>query len=1176
MKLYIKYMVSNRCKEVVKTELRKLGLHFVVVDLGEVEIMEDITLEQHDQLKKELLAVGLELMDDRRGILVERIKNTIIELVHHSDEGIRTNFSVYLSKKLNQDYTYLANLFSEMQGTTIEQFMIRHKVERIKELILYGELNITEISLKMDYSSVAHLSNQFKKVTGLSPSHFKNLKDKKRNPIEDIGNLKEMVQEVLTSPIESQQSDSSEHASSLAEVIDVQDMFMQVPVAICILIGPKYRIEFANNMYLKIARRGSNIVGKTIATIFPELESQGIIGLLDDVMETGIAFHAHEMEIELVENGKKKRGFFSFVYQPLLGENGKIGGIIILANEVTDQVLLRSATFGQTSFIKDLVAPPTAFVCTLVGPDHIYSLVNEQYQQLIGNRELQGKSLLVALPELKGQGIDIVLDKVYNTGELYLGNEVPILISHDVGLAPELRYFNFSYQPMYDDSNVITGILVFGYEVTAEVVLKNRKQADQQKLAIELAQKVELRTRELQEVTRLLVEKNHEIELSKAKLLSEYSRRLIEASHDPLIVLNNDGQITDVNQAMIDVTDVPRDQLIGTDFSIYFTNPSEAKRICKDIFVHESVSNYPLTIIDHKLTDVLFNGSIYKDESGNVLGAVVVARDFTEQKKISNELNEARIAAELARGIAEEAKIRAEATTLIANEAVKSKQQFLSNMSHEIRTPMNAIIGFTKVMMKTELAAKQKEYLTAIQLSGDALIVLINDILDLAKVDAGKMSFEKKPFRLAFSITAMLNIFAVKIQEKNLLLVKNYDSRIPDVLLGDPVRLHQVIINLLSNALKFTAAGQITLNVIMLDETDETVKVEISIADTGIGILKSDLINIFDNFQQTSSETARLYGGTGLGLAIVKQLVEAQGGKVLAESEKGAGSKFSFTLDFLKTTDTATNEVMQGEPEMELNHIHVLVVEDMPLNQLLVKTLLDEFGFECDIAENGKIALEMIQAKIYDIILMDLQMPIMNGFETTDYIRNVLGSDVPIIALTADVTTVDREKCTKVGMNDYISKPVDERLLYSKIMTLVKHTALVIPTINIKKAKAKKVQFTNLEYLHKRTKSNPALMIEILNAYLKQAPPLIIAMKTSYSDQDWSVLYSAVHKMIPSFSIMGINDAYEQMAKKVQAFASTQEQPEGIQEMILELETVLNQSCDEILEELNKIENLNV
>lgn len=181
-------MVSNRCKMVVKDALKKLGVHFILVDLGEVDIMENINEDQRNELKLTLFNSGLELMDDKRSMLIEKIKNVIIEMVHHSKEEIKINFSDYLSEKLNHDYTYLANLFSEVQGTTIEQFIIQHKVERIKELIIYGELNITEIAWKMNYSSVAHLSNQFKKVTGLSPSHFKQMKEKRRSPIEEIGN----------------------------------------------------------------------------------------------------------------------------------------------------------------------------------------------------------------------------------------------------------------------------------------------------------------------------------------------------------------------------------------------------------------------------------------------------------------------------------------------------------------------------------------------------------------------------------------------------------------------------------------------------------------------------------------------------------------------------------------------------------------------------------------------------------------------------------------------------------------------------------------------------------------------------------------------------------------------------------------------------------------------------
>jgi AraC-like DNA-binding protein len=181
-------MVSARCKVAVKEVLKNMGLHFVLVDLGEVDVMEKLTDEQRAELKATLLTAGFELMDDKRAVLIEKIKNVIVEMVHHTDDLIKTNFSDFLSSKLNHDYTYLANLFSEVQGTTIEQFIISHKVERIKELIIYDELNITEIAYKMNYSSVAHLSNQFKKVTGLSPSHFKQLKDKRRSPIEDVGN----------------------------------------------------------------------------------------------------------------------------------------------------------------------------------------------------------------------------------------------------------------------------------------------------------------------------------------------------------------------------------------------------------------------------------------------------------------------------------------------------------------------------------------------------------------------------------------------------------------------------------------------------------------------------------------------------------------------------------------------------------------------------------------------------------------------------------------------------------------------------------------------------------------------------------------------------------------------------------------------------------------------------
>lgn len=420
---------------------------------------------------------------------------------------------------------------------------------------------------------------------------------------------------------------------------------------------------------------------------------------------------------------------------------------------------------------------------------------------------------------------------------------------------------------------------------------------------------------------------------------------------------------------------------------------------------------------------------------GEIIGAINMAFDITELVKTKNELIEA--------------KDNAEIKTQIAEDAVKAKQQFLSNMSHEIRTPMNAIIGFTNVLLKSKLDETQKEYLDAIKISGDALVILINDILDLAKVDAGKMTFEQIPFNLSVSISTMIQLFEPKIMEKNLELHKDYDNTIPTMLIGDPMRLRQIILNLVSNAVKFTSKGKITMSIRLLQEDAEKASIEFKLTYTGIGIPKNKLERIFNNFEQASKETSSSYGGTGLGLAIAKQLVELQGGGIIVSSEVGKGSTFGFILDFEKPQANdaiaAQSNIVQDTDFIEqgLKNIRVLVVEDMALNQLLIKIILADFDFEVDIAENGKIALEMVGERSrttapYDIILMDLQMPEMNGFEATAYIRNEMNSQIPIIALTADVTTVDIDKCLAVGMNDYISKPIDEKLLYNKMLKCLK------------------------------------------------------------------------------------------------------------------------------------------
>jgi CheY-like chemotaxis protein len=468
------------------------------------------------------------------------------------------------------------------------------------------------------------------------------------------------------------------------------------------------------------------------------------------------------------------------------------------------------------------------------------------------------------------------------------------------------------------------------------------------------------------------------------------------------------------------------------------------------------------------------------------------------------------------------------------------------------------------VLLKSDLNEKQKEYLNAIKMSGDALTVLINDILDLAKVDAGKMVFEQTPFKIAASISAMVHLFETKIQEKNLQLIKKYDDKIPRVLIGDPVRLHQIILNLVSNAVKFTSKGEITISVRLLNENEEKVTIEFSVTDTGIGIPEDRIEHIFENFQQASSETARLYGGTGLGLAISKQLVESQGGTITVKSKLGEGSTFSFILPFRKTDAEIELEKVMNVLTTKVQNIKVLVVEDIALNQLLMKTLLDDFGFEHDIADNGKIAIEKLQNKSYDIILMDLHMPEMNGFEATEYIRSKMNSQIPIIALTADVTTADLKKCTAVGMNDYISKPLDEKLLYNKISDLlIKHKLIQDRLLSVPISK-----YVDLTFLKKRTKDNPELMREMIELYLKQTPPLIKQLKQGLHDKDWGSVYTAAHKLIPSFSIMGIPQDFEDAAKKIQEYSGTQQHLGEIQELVTKVENACSGACKEMEEKL--------
>ena len=385
------------------------------------------------------------------------------------------------------------------------------------------------------------------------------------------------------------------------------------------------------------------------------------------------------------------------------------------------------------------------------------------------------------------------------------------------------------------------------------------------------------------------------------------------------------------------------------------------------------------------------------------------------------------------------AEIEARQARVDAEEARKTQEQFLVNMSHEIRTPMNGVIGMAQLLAGTELTKEQREFVETITESAGNLMVIINDILDLTKIVAGKITIDKVDYVFSDIVKNSVQITRLKAEEKGIKLNTRIDKDIHPVLFGDPFRLNQILVNLLGNAIKFTERGEVNISVNLLEDDATMVKLQFSIQDTGIGIEESKLETIFERFTQASSDTTRKYGGTGLGLTITKQLIELQDGAIHVTSKAGVGSTFTFTLPILKGNSASLVDkkeaVVHGSNTLE--GIRILLVEDNLINQkVAIKTLTNE-GALVEIANHGKEGIEKLITKEYDLVLMDIQMPEMDGYQATNYIRTVLPEPVckmPIIAMTASALISEKEKCIIAGMDDYITKPFHAKELFGKIL----------------------------------------------------------------------------------------------------------------------------------------------
>ena len=379
-----------------------------------------------------------------------------------------------------------------------------------------------------------------------------------------------------------------------------------------------------------------------------------------------------------------------------------------------------------------------------------------------------------------------------------------------------------------------------------------------------------------------------------------------------------------------------------------------------------------------------------------------------------------------------------------AEAATKAKSEFLSTMSHEMRTPLNAVIGLTHYLMLEKPREDQLKNLKILDFSAQNLLALVNDILDFNKIEAGKISIEKVDFSLKEIIDGISHSLELKADEKNIDLFFLIDPEIPDLLVGDPIRLSQILNNLIGNAIKFTEKGSVTVEIKLEELATDACRIHFSIKDTGIGIPEEKIDYIFETFTQASSDTTRKFGGTGLGLAITKRLLEVHGSEIQVKSKEGEGSVFSFSLTYAKAAGQPPVKQKSNFEEKALQGIHILIVEDDSINVLLAESFLNKWGALTDTAENGRVAVERVREKYYDLVLMDLQMPEMDGYQASEAIRALEGDyfkTVPIIALTAGATTDIREEVLAKGMNGYMTKPFNPEELFSVICECVKRTA---------------------------------------------------------------------------------------------------------------------------------------
>jgi PAS domain S-box-containing protein len=507
----------------------------------------------------------------------------------------------------------------------------------------------------------------------------------------------------------------------------------------------------------------------------------------------------------------------------------------------------------------------------------------------------------------------------------------------------------------------------------------------------------------------------------------EMFRIIFENSPSAITVTDSQERIVAWNKMAEKMLGMNQKDLFNKPVHELYTVEEWKRMRALDIRKKGMLSDIVTTVIrrDGSLLDVNASIAVLKNSEGKIVGSIGILYDISQQKLVEKELVTSK---------------------LVAEEANHAKSVFLAKMSHEVRTPMNAVIGMLDLTLDTTLTDEQKDNLVVAKDSAQNLLSLINDILDLSRAEAGKVMIEEMEIQVADIVKNVCKGLAVLARSKQIDLLWTIDPKLPRVLIGDAVRLRQVLMNLVNNAVKFTHQGKVEVHIKVESLSDKDCVVKFDVIDQGIGIPPKNLATIFDVFTEAHNTTARRYGGTGLGLAICKKLVEMMRGQLWVDSVEGKGSTFHFTIIFghrphamLKLKDTGATEGGTVLPE-ELKNLRILVAEDNLINQKITVKILEKFGWQSTTALNGQEVLDLLNKQAFDIILMDDQMPVLDGVAATQVIRREekqTGLHVPIIAMTANAMAGDRERYLESGMDGYVSKPIDRSLLYNEIVTLI-------------------------------------------------------------------------------------------------------------------------------------------